>query len=80
MQQNLCGMSQSRWDESMRSLMLPVKLCPCGPLLSGKMAPRNDPKWTFFSGISVKIPPGAAFGGAPGALRAPGRVFSADFR
>ena len=29
----------------------------------------------IFTGIPMKIPPGAAFGGAPGALRAPGRWY-----
>ena len=47
---------------------------PGPPLLSGKIA-QKLPQISIFTGIPVKIPPGAAFGGAPGALRAPGRGY-----
>ena len=43
-------------------------------LLFGKMAPATL-EISSFSGNRLKIPPGAAFGGAPGALRAPGRRY-----
>ena len=48
---------------------------PPGPaLLFGKMAPATL-EISIFSGNLLRIPPGAAFGGAPGALRAPGKGY-----
>ena len=50
--------------------------CPPGPpLLFGEMAPATL-EISMFSGNLLKIPPGAAFGGAHGAFRAPGVFFN----
>ena len=64
------------WGDGWLKASRPLPGGPSGPpgtpLLFGKMAPATL-EISIFSGNLLKIPPGAAFGGAPGALRAPGR-------